>query len=58
MGKGRWTKQENSDFLDGLERYGKQWKAIAKLVKTRTTIQTRVHHAKYVLQREREQVNK
>ncbi|CAB1097758.1 unnamed protein product [Ectocarpus sp. CCAP 1310/34] len=47
MGKGRWTSQEHADFLAGLEKYGKDWKAIADVVKTRTTVQTRTHHQKY-----------
>ncbi|CAM9743900.1 unnamed protein product [Ectocarpus fasciculatus] len=47
MGKGRWTSQEHADFLEGLEKYGKDWKAIADVVKTRTTVQTRTHHQKY-----------
>ncbi|CBJ48895.1 hypothetical protein Esi_0057_0066 [Ectocarpus siliculosus] len=47
MVKGRWTSQEHADFLVGLEKYGKDWKAIADVVKTRTTVQTRTHHQKY-----------
>ncbi|CAM9642806.1 unnamed protein product [Ectocarpus sp. 13 AM-2016] len=47
MGKGRWTSQEHADFLIGLEKYGKDWKAIADVVRTRTTVQTRTHHQKY-----------
>ncbi|CAN0366163.1 unnamed protein product, partial [Ectocarpus sp. 12 AP-2014] len=47
MGKGRWTSQEHADFMIGLEKYGKDWKAIADVVRTRTTVQTRTHHQKY-----------
>lgn len=47
MVKGRWTSQEHADFLEGLAKYGKDWKAIADVVKTRTTVQTRTHHQKY-----------
>ena len=35
---GRWTKEEHLTFIKGLELYGKGWKKIANLVKTRTGI--------------------
>lgn len=46
-GTGRWTNDEHLLFLKGLEQYGKGWKKIAKLVKTRTVVQIRTHAQKY-----------
>ena len=44
---GRWTSEEHSLFLQGLQLYNKQWKQIAELVKTRTVVQIRTHAQKY-----------
>jgi SHAQKYF class myb-like DNA-binding protein len=44
---GRWTKEEHELFLRALERYGKEWKKVAAMVKTRTVVQTRTHAQKY-----------
>lgn len=44
---GRWTSEEHSLFLQGLQMYNKQWKQIAELVKTRTVVQIRTHAQKY-----------
>jgi hypothetical protein len=47
---GRWTVKEHSCFKKGLDLYasGKSsWEKIAKLVKTRSVIQTRTHAQKY-----------
>ena len=44
---GRWTQDEHKLFLEGLEKYQKQWKLIADLVKTRTVVQIRTHAQKY-----------
>jgi len=33
---GRWTDEEHNLFLQGLEQFGKNWKLIEKLIKTRT----------------------
>jgi SHAQKYF class myb-like DNA-binding protein len=40
---------EHELFLEGLQKYNKQWKAIAELVKTRTVVQIRTHAQKYFL---------
>lgn len=50
---GRWTMQEHSRFLEGLQRYGKNWRAIARLVSTRTANQARSHAQKYFLKAEK-----
>lgn len=44
---GRWTKAEHAQFLDGLQRHGKEWKSIADMIKTRTVVQIRTHAQKY-----------
>jgi hypothetical protein len=41
---GRWTKEEHLAFIKGLEQYGKGWKKIAGLVKTRTGIAEQKTH--------------
>ena len=57
---GRWSSEEHSRFLDGLEIYGRRkWQKIAELVGTRTTIQVRSHAQKYFkkLRKESEHAN-
>ena len=46
---GRWTREEHHTFIKGLELYGKGWKKIASLIKTRTVVQIRTHAQKYFL---------
>jgi len=46
---GRWTRDEHLTFIKGLELYGKGWKKIASLIKTRTVVQIRTHAQKYFL---------
>ena len=36
---GRWTKNEHDTFLKALRKYGKEWKKVAAMVKTRTVVQ-------------------
>ena len=38
---GRWTRDEQERFIEGLERYGKEWKKVAAVVETRTIVQVR-----------------
>ena len=45
-GNGRWTKTEHERFLKGLERYGRDWVSVQKVVKTRNLIQVRSHAQK------------
>jgi SHAQKYF class myb-like DNA-binding protein len=47
--EGRWTKEEHSSFLEGLKLYGKSWRDIQTLVKTRTPDQIRTHAQKYFI---------
>lgn len=46
---GRWTAKEQSLFLDGLSLFGRNWKKISSLVKTRSPTQVRSHAQKYFL---------
>lgn len=53
---GRWTKEEHELFLKGLEIYGKGWKQIATLIKTRTVVQIRTHAQKHFLKQHKNQL--
>ncbi len=44
---GRWMKLEHSLFLKALRKYGREWKKVAAMVRTRTVVQTRTHAQKY-----------
>ncbi|KRX03542.1 Homeodomain protein [Pseudocohnilembus persalinus] len=46
---GRWTDEEHSLFLKGLQMHGKNWKLIEKMIQTRTGSQIRSHAQKYYL---------
>lgn len=50
---GRWTQEEHELFLEGLQKYGKNWKAIERVVGTRTATQARSHAQKYFLKAEK-----
>ena len=44
---GRWSDLEHSLFLEGIAKFGKDWRRIARIVGTRTTVQTRSHAQKH-----------
>ena len=46
---GRWSIAEHNAFIAGLAKHGRNWKAIARHVITRTTVQVRTHAQKYFL---------
>ena len=46
---GRWTRSEQERFLNALEKYGRNWVAVQKTVKTRTLTQVRSHAQKVFL---------
>ncbi|GFH44509.1 hypothetical protein CTEN210_00983 [Chaetoceros tenuissimus] len=53
LNKGKWTDEEHSLFIEGLEVYGKgEWKKIASHVQTRTNRQVLTHAEKYFAQTE------
>jgi len=45
---GHWTAEEHRRFLAGVLEHGKNWKAIAACVETRTAVQVRSHAQKYM----------
>eukprot|EP01035_Chromulina_nebulosa_P021908 gene21908-28363_t len=55
---GRWTKAEHELFLQGIKIHNKQWKMVAKVVKTRTVVQVRTHAQKYFQKLEKIQFRK
>ena len=46
---GRWKLKEHIQFLEGLDKYGTDWKKICPLIKTRTANQIRSHAQKFYL---------
>ena len=46
---GRWSCEEHVVFLKCLNKFGKDWRAISKEIKTRTPVQVRTHAQKYFL---------
>ena len=45
--EGRWSKEEQEKFLEGITLYGTNWKKIRALVKTRNSIQVCSHAQKF-----------
>ncbi|CAE7835938.1 RVE1, partial [Symbiodinium microadriaticum] len=43
---GRWTPDEHRLFLEGIMLYGKDWKKMQPLIKTRSLVQIRTHAQK------------
>ena len=43
---GRWKKAEHDKFMKGLEKYGRDWVKVQKVVKTRSLAQVRSHAQK------------
>jgi SHAQKYF class myb-like DNA-binding protein len=44
---GRWTDQEQAAFITGLKKFGRSWKDVQGLIKTRTLTQIRTHAQKF-----------
>ena len=55
---GRWNKEEKIRFIEGLEKYKKDWKKIQSYVATRSIVQIRSHAQKYFSRLEREEAKK
>jgi len=51
---GRWTKEEHQKFVEGLRKYGKNWKEVEAFVGTRNGAQIRSHAQKFFNRLERE----
>lgn len=46
---GRWTREEHLKFIEGLIKYGNNWKLVESHIKTRTSTQARSHSQKFFL---------
>jgi SHAQKYF class myb-like DNA-binding protein len=44
---GRWSSKEKMRFLQALQKYKRNWKAVEQHVKTRTSTQARSHAQKF-----------
>ena len=44
---GRWSKEEQNYFLEGLEKYGIKWRKVKTLISTRTIVQVRSYAQKF-----------
>jgi SHAQKYF class myb-like DNA-binding protein len=51
---GRWTKEEHQRFVDGLSKFGKNWKKVEEHVGSRTGAQIRSHAQKFFNRIQRE----
>jgi SHAQKYF class myb-like DNA-binding protein len=51
---GRWTSEEHRLFIEGLAKYGKDWKKIEDHIKTRDGAQIRSHAQKFFLRMTKE----
>lgn len=51
---GRWTKEEHQRFVEGLKKFGKNWKQVEEYVGTRNGAQIRSHAQKFFNRLERE----
>ena len=46
---GRWTEEEHRRFIEAILKYGNEWKAVQKHIKTRSSTQSRSHSQKFFL---------
>ena len=46
---GRWSDEEHKKFLEGILKYGNEWKKVQKIIKTRSSTQARSHAQKFFL---------
>ena len=49
LNEGRWSNEEHIKFIEGLVKYGKNWKYVQKYIGTRSVSQTRSHAQKFLL---------
>lgn len=53
---GRWTKEEHERFIEGIRKYGKNWKKVEEFVGTRNGAQIRSHAQKFFQRIKREEL--
>ena len=46
---GRWSEKEHQKFIEGILRYGNEWKNVQNIIKTRSSTQARSHAQKFFL---------
>ena len=51
---GRWTNEEHEKFLEGILKFGNEWKKIQSIIKTRSSTQARSHAQKFFLRIKKE----
>ena len=51
---GRWTNDEHIKFIQGILKYGNEWKRVQSIIKTRSSTQARSHAQKYFLKIKKE----
>ena len=44
---GRWSNEEHNKFIEGILKYGNEWKKVQSIIKTRTSTQARSHAQKF-----------
>ena len=53
---GRWNRSEQERFMKGLEKHGRDWVKVQKVVRTRTVTQIRSHAQKYFLKMDKRDI--
>lgn len=51
---GRWIAEEHQKFIEGILKYGNEWKKVQNVIKTRTSTQARSHAQKFFLRLKRD----
>ena len=54
---GRWTRTEHDRFIKALEKFGRDWIAVQKFVKTRSLSQVRSHAQKFFMKMTAEDID-
>lgn len=55
---GRWSRAEHRKFIEGLKLYGRNWKRISEIIKTRSSTQVRSHAQKHFIKEAQIMINK
>ena len=51
---GRWSNEEHEKFIEGILKYGNEWKKVQSIIKTRSSTQARSHAQKFFLRMKKE----